>query len=77
MRYEHIELDISTAACDTLHRLLCLDPYRLLCLDPYENELVPALGPELELLRNQLYARLQHRDPDPQSLKNDNTDLTS
>ena len=69
MRYEHIELDISTAACDTLHRLLCLDPY--------ENELVPALGPELELLRNQLYARLQHRDPDPQSLKNDNTDLTS
>ena len=54
MRYEHIELDISTKACDELHRVLAMF-----------NEQTRPLCAELQQLRNNLRARLQRRDVDP------------
>lgn len=54
MRYEHIELDISTAACAELVRLMTPP-------DQYD----PEISDELVNLRNNLAARLQRRDADP------------
>ena len=68
MRYEHIELDISTAACDELLRLLTPG-------DQYD----PSYGPEVTNFANELRARLQHTDPDPwaKQAPRDNLDLVS
>lgn len=56
MRYEHIELDLSTAAC-----ALLLDYIQ------YADYTAPLNSPEHEILnlRNNLRARLQRRDTDP------------
>ena len=57
MRYEHIELDISTATCDAL--LALLD----------QNEAIwehyPEIAAEFANFRNELRSRLQRRDADP------------
>jgi hypothetical protein len=53
MRYEHITLDLSTRACDELRRLL----------EPVGDDL-----PELQNLRIELRARLQHTDQDPHAV---------
>lgn len=55
MRYEHIELDISTAACALLLEYLMYTDY------------IAKEGPELEVhnFKNNLRARLQRRDVDP------------
>lgn len=68
MRYEHIEMDLSTHALDIIRALL--EPR---VIDPA----VPIpVADELVLFRNQIRARLQHTDQDPWA-KQDNTDLTS
>lgn len=58
MRYEHIELDISTVCCDQLLR--ALDHIT-------ETE---SLTASILNLRNELVARLQRRDVDPHCPKN-------
>jgi hypothetical protein len=58
MRYEHLTIDLSTAACDELVKRLT----------NYELPQFQFKGPvsvELANLRNELTARLQHRDQDP------------
>lgn len=60
MRYEHIELDISTAACSAL-----LD--RLIHSPKAADEFVRN---EVENFVNELRARLQRRDVDPHCPKN-------
>lgn len=60
MRYEHIELDISTAACSALFEALTTCPKS-------ESELVRN---ELGNLVSELRARLQRRDVDPHCPKN-------
>lgn len=54
LRYEHIDLNISTATCAELH------------------DLIPETATNVELvnLRNNLRARLQRRDVDPQCPRN-------
>jgi hypothetical protein len=52
MRYEHLELDLTTAACDELYAIL---------------RSPPGLSDELWNLRNELRARLQRRDQDPKA----------
>lgn len=59
MRYEHIELNISTAACAELERML--DDRGM-------------TSPELINLMNELRARLQRRDVDPHCPKNFQTE---
>lgn len=54
MRYEHIELDISTATCDAILRALDF-------CDPGLHEVVAA---EVLNFKNELRARLQRRDED-------------
>lgn len=68
MRYEHIELDISTAAVSALRMALGLRPWALE---------TPPVRAELDNFINELEARLQRRDADPHSPKNvkDNSDL--
>lgn len=57
MRYEHIELDISTEACDALEQMISADPR--------QSTYSPRCEGELHLFLNQLRARLQRRDVDP------------
>lgn len=52
MRYEHIELDLSTRACAAL-------------LDMVQNDMRTPNEPELLNIANNLAARLQRRDIDP------------
>ena len=59
MRYEHIELDISTVSCAELLEVLGED---LRC------------NPELANLQNELRARLQRRDVDPHCPLNEQKD---
>jgi hypothetical protein len=69
-RYEHIELDISTAACHNLMLRLQTDAqygFQTLPSPPRE---------ELMNLYNELCARLQRRDVDPHCLKNFEPDLS-
>ena len=66
MRYEHIELDISTAACAAVYDALRGVPT---LLQPVESE--------LDNLRNELRARLQRRDVDARAVQEDDTWLTS
>lgn len=64
-RYEHIDLDLSTAGCDALLSMLTSD-YAL-----YVHEHVAAsVRAELANLENELRARLQRRDVDIQCPKN-------
>lgn len=62
MRYEHIELDLSTEACDALHTLLLKDKA--------QGTYSPVAEAELLNLANNLRARLQRRDVDPHCPKN-------
>ena len=57
MRYEHIELDLSTAACDALLTYLLPGATRS-----------DAVGVELHNLYNELRARLQRTDVDLHSV---------
>ncbi len=58
MRYEHLEWDVSTAACAFL----------LEALERYSRvETMPGVETELNNLRNELRARLQRTDPDPKA----------
>lgn len=61
MRYEHIELDISTAACAALREALTHTP---------RTEISDIVAAELMNLDNELRARLQRRDVDPHCLLN-------
>ena len=63
MRYEHIELDISTAGCAALleHLSQCCFP-----IDKYGQR----ADDELTNLKNELRARLQRRDVDVHCPKN-------
>lgn len=54
MRYERLELDLSTAACAELVACMYRGGWH-------------SCGPELENLRNELEARLQRRDQDPKA----------
>jgi hypothetical protein len=54
MRYEHIVLDLTTRACDRL-------------LDMVETDCRTPSDPELTNLANELRARLQRTDQDPQA----------
>jgi hypothetical protein len=85
MRYEHIVLDMSTAACHALK--VMLDEK----LEHRHSSMLNEVGHELLNLQNELRARLQRRDQDPhwtkhtlssgpgnvQNLPRDNLDLTS
>lgn len=58
MRYEHIELDLSTAACS----------FMLEAMQRYSKiETQPGVETELSNVRNELTARLQRKDQDPQA----------
>lgn len=76
MRYEHIELDISTAACSDL--LNALQEY---AAPPWGYSVNAIANQELHGLVNELMARLQRTDVDAQCPKNlepaqpDNLDL--
>ena len=70
MRYEHIVLDLSTAACATLHEIL--KPQAVLCSAVF-GQFPSPVAQELMNLFNELEARLQRRDQDPQY---DGSDLT-
>lgn len=74
MRYEHIELDISTVACAALMEGLSAMRAARGAWGYHENAIANA---ELTNLANELRARLQHTDPDLHCPKNDNTDLTT
>lgn len=63
MRYEHIELDISTATCAEL--LSMVDR-----ADPVGEGWIPRVKDEIKNLQNELRARLQRRDVDPHCPKN-------
>jgi hypothetical protein len=65
VRYEHIELDISTVACAELQTML--ERYRKAPWGYSENAIANA---ELHNLHNELLARLQRRDADPHCPKN-------
>jgi hypothetical protein len=58
MRYEHLSLDLSTAACDALHDILW---------DSHPQEYGDSVRAELLNLENLLLARLQRTDPDPKA----------
>ena len=60
MRYEHIELDLTTATCAVL--LEALEG-----LDPIGAGLSEHTNNEITNLRNELRARLQRRDQDPKA----------
>jgi hypothetical protein len=62
MRYEHIELDISTAACAVI--LNALEEHTP------DNGLAKETEIELANLKNELRARLQRRDVDVHCPKN-------
>lgn len=66
MRYEHIVLDLSTAACAAVYDALRSLPT---VAQPVEIE--------LDNLRNELRARLQRRDVDARAVQEDDTWLTS
>ncbi len=58
MRYEHLELDLSTAAC----------AFMLEALERYSRvETQPGVEVELSNVRGELMARLQRRDQDPKA----------
>lgn len=60
MRYEHVELDMSTRACALLQTVIeCT-------LGNHEDEPEAVRG-ELVNLANELRARLQHHDQDPKA----------
>lgn len=59
MRYERLELDLSTAACDALEKILVADTA--------QGTRDPHVEAELLNLTNELRARLQRRDPDPRA----------
>lgn len=69
MRYEHIEMDISTVACHTLMKIL--EPHAAF----YFSEQPTGSAAELMNLYNELRARLQRRDVDPHAKRPDNLDL--
>jgi hypothetical protein len=58
MRYEHLTLDLSTAACSKLEDIL--DSWWRAEIGSHD-----AADLELDNLRNELRARLQRRDQDP------------
>ena len=62
MRYEHIELDLSTAACEWLYCLL---------RDEYTPDIPEASRVELVNLENELRSRLQRTDQDPKVTQGD------
>jgi hypothetical protein len=57
VRYEHIELDISTAACDEI--------LQRLTRDRSNDEWAPKDSAEFINFCNELRSRLQRRDADP------------
>jgi len=58
MRYEHVELDLSTAACS----------FMLEAMERYSRvDSMPGVEIELSNVRNELRARLQRKDQDPQA----------
>jgi hypothetical protein len=59
VRYENIELNLSTAACDVLLRML-EDK-----LEHRHKTMLNGPGAELRNLENELRARLQRTDQDP------------
>jgi hypothetical protein len=59
VRYEHITLDMSTAALDHLSKALALVKY--------EPSVPGAVGVELDNFANEIRARLQRYDQDPQA----------
>lgn len=63
MRYERLELDLSTTAC---HELLAILNNDLSNADGKTQEVTY----ELTNLRNELHARIHRYDPDPKSLLN-------
>lgn len=64
MRYERLELDLSTAACHELVQYLATDAQ-------FDFSKAPAsVAVELSNFYNELCARLQRRDPDPKCPKN-------
>jgi hypothetical protein len=65
MRYEHITLDLSTAACSELESILESDA---LCNteSPPDMRYTEQVRRELLNLQNELRARLQLTDKDPQ-----------
>jgi hypothetical protein len=67
MRYEHIELDISTEACVALAYIL---PALVGGDTGPEPKLSEYAKNELVLMQNELRARLQRRDIDPHCPKN-------
>jgi hypothetical protein len=74
MRYEHLTLDISTAALDELRLLLA--PQAAVFLKGGTSGTPRPVHLELMNLFNEIEARLQRRDQDPKAT-DPNTDLTS
>lgn len=58
MRYEHLEWDLSTAACYAL----------LEAINGGKHQLEEGVQTEINNVRNELNARLQRRDQDPQAI---------
>jgi hypothetical protein len=58
MRYEHISVDLSTAACSALQTMIE-------CSLGFHDEASPTVKQELVNLANELGARLQRTDQDP------------
>lgn len=62
MRYERLELDLSTKACDILMDIIG---------NAFDGPSETRAEQEIANLYNELRARLQRRDPDPKCPKNE------